>query len=39
MSEQFVNAVMNEKNIDARKQLEKILQAKCEKRIKDILEN
>lgn len=38
-SEEFVKAVLGEKNVKARKELEKIIQSKCEKRIKEVLDS
>ena len=37
-SEQFVNAVLKDKNIKAEKTLKKIIANKCRQRIKTILE-
>jgi hypothetical protein len=38
LAEEFVNLVKNKKNIKANQKLGQILKAKCEKRIKSVLE-
>ena len=38
-SEKMVSSIMKEKNIDAQKTLKKIIQDKCTKRIKEVLDN